>query len=253
MQRRPSDGAHLSGVQDGDASCADDRDRAHRQPSDRPPPSCSPVERIQQLTAAGLDGLIPLPARAEKPRLTGVTHVVDPGLTCVEADGPDGGRGQPRRRGPARLGLGDGHPGAGGQARDLPRARRRADARRDADRAGVASRADRPAARGAAAARDPPRRGLRGHARPAGRRQAAADPDARRGLHGVRRGRLQGRAARARVRAVGAPGQRGAGRRRARDRLRGPRVRRRRACTGRTARSATSWSTRWSARPGSSG
>jgi phosphosulfolactate synthase len=35
----------------------------------------------------GLQGLIPLPARAEKPRTTGVTHVVDTGLTCVEAAG----------------------------------------------------------------------------------------------------------------------------------------------------------------------
>jgi phosphosulfolactate synthase len=37
--------------------------------------------------ATGLDGLIPLPARAAKPRAVGVTHVVDPGLTRVEAEG----------------------------------------------------------------------------------------------------------------------------------------------------------------------
>ena len=34
-----------------------------------------------------LTDLIPLPARSIKPRLTGVTHVVDPGLTRVEAAG----------------------------------------------------------------------------------------------------------------------------------------------------------------------
>jgi phosphosulfolactate synthase len=45
------------------------------------------VERIQSSTAVGLEGLIPLPERAEKPRQSGVTHVVDPGLTCVEAAG----------------------------------------------------------------------------------------------------------------------------------------------------------------------
>ena len=45
------------------------------------------MERIQQPTAAGLEGLIPLPQRAEKPRSSGVTHVIDPGLTCVEATG----------------------------------------------------------------------------------------------------------------------------------------------------------------------
>jgi phosphosulfolactate synthase len=37
--------------------------------------------------ATGLGGLIPLPARAAKPRAVGVTHVVDPGLTRVEAEG----------------------------------------------------------------------------------------------------------------------------------------------------------------------
>jgi phosphosulfolactate synthase len=36
---------------------------------------------------AGLEGLIPLPERAGKPRTTGLTHVVDPGLTRVEAEG----------------------------------------------------------------------------------------------------------------------------------------------------------------------
>jgi phosphosulfolactate synthase len=45
------------------------------------------VERIQHPVAVGLEGLIPLPERAEKPRDTGVTHVVDPGLTTVEAAG----------------------------------------------------------------------------------------------------------------------------------------------------------------------
>jgi phosphosulfolactate synthase len=37
--------------------------------------------------AAGLEGLIPLPERSGKPRTVGITHVVDPGLTRVEADG----------------------------------------------------------------------------------------------------------------------------------------------------------------------
>jgi len=37
--------------------------------------------------ATGLDGLIPLPARAAKPRVTGVTHVVDPGLSRNDAQG----------------------------------------------------------------------------------------------------------------------------------------------------------------------
>jgi phosphosulfolactate synthase len=45
------------------------------------------VETIRSSQAVGLEGLIPLPARAEKPRSTGVTHVVDPGLTNVEAAG----------------------------------------------------------------------------------------------------------------------------------------------------------------------
>src|SRR3954468_11863885 len=36
---------------------------------------------------AGLEGLIPLPERSGKPRTVGVTHVVDPGLTRVEAAG----------------------------------------------------------------------------------------------------------------------------------------------------------------------
>ena len=47
----------------------------------------SGVEAHAQPTAVGLAGLIPLPERAEKPRQTGVTHVVDPGLTCAEAAG----------------------------------------------------------------------------------------------------------------------------------------------------------------------
>ena len=192
-------------------------------------PSCPGRGAHATTHGGGPGGLIPLPERAEKPRRTGVTHVVDPGLTCVEAAGLM--ELASNHVDVVRLGWGSAMvtAGAGGQARDLPRSRRRPDARRDADRAGVAPRADRPAARGAAAARDPPCRGLRGHAGPAGRRQAAPDPDARAGLHGVRRGRQQGRAARAGVGAVGAPGERGAGRRRARDRLRGPRVRGRRA------------------------
>jgi phosphosulfolactate synthase len=36
---------------------------------------------------AGLEGVVPLPARSAKPRTVGVTHVVDPGLTRVEAEG----------------------------------------------------------------------------------------------------------------------------------------------------------------------
>jgi phosphosulfolactate synthase len=34
-----------------------------------------------------LEGLVPLPARSRKPRLTGLTHVIDPGLTRLEAEG----------------------------------------------------------------------------------------------------------------------------------------------------------------------
>jgi phosphosulfolactate synthase len=34
-----------------------------------------------------LDGVVPLPERARKPRSVGVTHVVDPGLTRAEAEG----------------------------------------------------------------------------------------------------------------------------------------------------------------------
>ncbi len=45
------------------------------------------MEATRTTTAAGLDGLVPLPARAAKPRTVGVTHVVDPGLTRVEAEG----------------------------------------------------------------------------------------------------------------------------------------------------------------------
>jgi phosphosulfolactate synthase len=37
--------------------------------------------------ATGLESLIPLPERSGKPRDVGVTHVVDPGLTRVEAEG----------------------------------------------------------------------------------------------------------------------------------------------------------------------
>jgi phosphosulfolactate synthase len=36
---------------------------------------------------AGLEGLIPLPERSGKPRTTGLTQVVDPGLTRIEAEG----------------------------------------------------------------------------------------------------------------------------------------------------------------------
>ncbi len=45
------------------------------------------MESIRSSLAGGLEALIPLPARAGKPRVTGVTHVVDPGLTRVEAEG----------------------------------------------------------------------------------------------------------------------------------------------------------------------
>ena len=51
------------------------------------PPSCASVEATRTTAAAGLEGLVPLPARAAKPRTVGVTHVVDPGLTRVEAEG----------------------------------------------------------------------------------------------------------------------------------------------------------------------
>jgi phosphosulfolactate synthase len=37
--------------------------------------------------ATALEGLVPLPARSRKPRTTGLTHVIDPGLTRVEAEG----------------------------------------------------------------------------------------------------------------------------------------------------------------------
>src|SRR3954451_12091044 len=55
----------------------------------RPPgsPSCRAVELTRTTAGAGLEGLVPLPARAVKPRTVGVTHVVDPGLTRVEAEG----------------------------------------------------------------------------------------------------------------------------------------------------------------------
>jgi phosphosulfolactate synthase len=42
---------------------------------------------MRTFAAAALDGLIPLPERSAKPRTTGITHVVDPGLTRVEAEG----------------------------------------------------------------------------------------------------------------------------------------------------------------------
>jgi phosphosulfolactate synthase len=45
------------------------------------------VESTRTFAAAALDGLIPLPDRSAKPRTTGLTHVVDPGLTRVEAEG----------------------------------------------------------------------------------------------------------------------------------------------------------------------
>jgi phosphosulfolactate synthase len=45
------------------------------------------MDNVRDSVAAGLEGLIPLPERARKPRVVGVTHVVDPGLTRVEAAG----------------------------------------------------------------------------------------------------------------------------------------------------------------------
>jgi phosphosulfolactate synthase len=45
------------------------------------------VDTIRTAVAGALDGLLPLPERSAKPRITGVTHVVDPGLTRVEAEG----------------------------------------------------------------------------------------------------------------------------------------------------------------------
>jgi phosphosulfolactate synthase len=45
------------------------------------------MDRVGNSVAAGLERLIPLPERARKPRTVGVTHVVDPGLTRVEAAG----------------------------------------------------------------------------------------------------------------------------------------------------------------------
>jgi phosphosulfolactate synthase len=45
------------------------------------------VETIRTAVAGALDGLLPLPERSAKPRTTGVTHVVDPGLSRVEAEG----------------------------------------------------------------------------------------------------------------------------------------------------------------------
>src|SRR3954447_22500109 len=43
------------------------------------------MDKVHDSMATALDGLIPLPERARKPRTVGVTHVVDPGLTRVEA------------------------------------------------------------------------------------------------------------------------------------------------------------------------
>src|SRR3954468_4265342 len=45
------------------------------------------VETIRTAVAGALEGLLPLPERSAKPRAVGVTHVVDPGLTRVEAKG----------------------------------------------------------------------------------------------------------------------------------------------------------------------
>jgi phosphosulfolactate synthase len=45
------------------------------------------VDTIRTAVAGALEGLLPLPERSVKPRITGVTHVVDPGLTRVEAEG----------------------------------------------------------------------------------------------------------------------------------------------------------------------
>src|SRR3954471_13235080 len=51
------------------------------------PSSCLSVESIRSATARPLTDLIPLPERSTKPRTVGITHVVDPGLTRVEAAG----------------------------------------------------------------------------------------------------------------------------------------------------------------------
>src|SRR3954471_9009601 len=45
------------------------------------------VETIRTAVAGALEGLLPLPERSAKPRAVGVTHVVDPGITRVEAEG----------------------------------------------------------------------------------------------------------------------------------------------------------------------
>jgi phosphosulfolactate synthase len=45
------------------------------------------VDTIRTAVAGALEGLLPLPERSAKPRTTGVTHVVDPGLTRTEAEG----------------------------------------------------------------------------------------------------------------------------------------------------------------------
>src|SRR6059058_3684371 len=56
-------------------------------PRDAPTEWVPILHAMRSPVATGLDGLIPLPARAAKPRAVGVTHVVDPGLTRVEAEG----------------------------------------------------------------------------------------------------------------------------------------------------------------------
>src|SRR4051794_26847326 len=45
------------------------------------------VETIRTAVAGALEGLLPLPERSVKPRAVGLTHVVDPGMTRVEAEG----------------------------------------------------------------------------------------------------------------------------------------------------------------------
>jgi phosphosulfolactate synthase len=45
------------------------------------------VETASTSAAHALEGLLPLPERSAKPRAVGITHVVDPGLTRVEAIG----------------------------------------------------------------------------------------------------------------------------------------------------------------------
>ena len=45
------------------------------------------MESVRTFAAHALEGLLPLPERSAKPRAVGITHVVDPGLTRVEAAG----------------------------------------------------------------------------------------------------------------------------------------------------------------------